>query len=103
AGINPAKGRSGSATLQARALVGHDGTTLFEVTTGALDAAAVAPGNIDKLQLKLFGADGLEVMTENFTGLTGGRRWQQGYGAFARREPFQVQANVCALGPETTD
>lgn len=42
-GLQPATGRSGSASLTARALLGKDGTTLVEATTGELDSAATPP------------------------------------------------------------
>ncbi|HEX7833708.1 MAG TPA: hypothetical protein VF787_28905 [Thermoanaerobaculia bacterium] len=50
-GLKPATGRSGSATLQARALVGKDQQIALELTTGSFDPAQ-SRGNIDKVQLK---------------------------------------------------
>src|SRR5215212_8884108 len=51
-GLKPAAGRSGSASLTARALLGKDGTTTVEMTTGGLDGGGAQPGNINKARLK---------------------------------------------------
>ncbi|HEX2833514.1 MAG TPA: hypothetical protein VHW00_10890 [Thermoanaerobaculia bacterium] len=50
-GTKPATGRSGSATLQARALVDKEQHTELQLTTGSFDPAE-SRGNIDKVQLK---------------------------------------------------
>src|SRR5918994_1013185 len=50
-GMKPATGRSGSASLAARALLGKDGTTTIEMSTGQLDTDAATPGSINKAQL----------------------------------------------------
>src|SRR5919202_696334 len=51
-GLKPATGRSGSASLTARALLGKDGATTVEMTTGGLDGGGERPGSINKSQLK---------------------------------------------------
>src|SRR5215213_7551798 len=51
-GLQPATGRSGSATATARALLGKDGATTVEVSTGGLDGGGERPGNINKTRLK---------------------------------------------------
>src|SRR3712207_1542886 len=45
-GLKPSTGRSGSASLTARALLGKDGATSVEMTTGGLDGGGAQPGNI---------------------------------------------------------
>src|SRR5205814_10164127 len=53
AGSHPATGRSGSASLAARALLGKDGITTLDMSTGTLDEPG-APGSIAKVQTKVF-------------------------------------------------
>ena len=65
AGAKPATGRSGSASLQALALLGRDGVTILEVTSGSVAEPGVARGEISKLQVKQFGPNGTLVETEN--------------------------------------
>ncbi|HEY0144332.1 MAG TPA: hypothetical protein VGF48_25835 [Thermoanaerobaculia bacterium] len=45
------RGRSGSATIEARALIGKDGATLLEVATESLDTAGA--GTIERLQVRI--------------------------------------------------
>src|SRR5687767_14237467 len=70
----PSVGRSGSATLAARALVGRDGETTVEVSTSTLDSAAPAPGNISRLQLKVVDGEGRLLDLRNHNGLSSGGR-----------------------------
>src|SRR5215216_2754712 len=51
-GLKPASGRSGSASLTGRALLGKDGVTTIEMSTGQLDTGETQPGNINKSQIK---------------------------------------------------
>src|ERR687883_466918 len=71
-GLKPASGRSGSASLTARALVGRDGKSEVELTTGEMDAQATPPGNINKAQLKPLDENGEPLYARNYTGLSGG-------------------------------
>jgi hypothetical protein len=52
AGVKPAVGRSGSATVQMRALLGVSGTTDVEVTTGSFDGGTSASGDFGMVQVK---------------------------------------------------
>jgi hypothetical protein len=97
-----ATGRSGSATLSARALLGRDGRTELEVTTGEL-GAATAPGTISKLQLKLLDPDGVEQTTTNFTGLKGGGIFRTTLDGRAAGSLVRVQANVRGIDWTRTD
>lgn len=103
AGAHPATGRDGSATLQARALLGKDGSTILELTTAALDVAGAAPGNIDHVQLKLLDADKNVALTQNYTDLNGGGAWSKTYGALAPHQNFQVQTNISGIDASRTD
>jgi hypothetical protein len=52
-GAHPTKAQRLGITLQARALLNKDGSTDFELTTGQLDSAALAPGRIAKVEISL--------------------------------------------------
>ena len=67
-------GRSGSAEVTARALVGKDGRTVLEMSTGGLDAALAPRGAFTKAQVKLLepGNSSRVVATANYVGLESG-------------------------------
>jgi hypothetical protein len=102
-GAKPATGRSGSASLTARALMGKDGQTLLEVTTGALDTPAPAPGTLAKLQVKQFTPKDEALRTLNYNNLPGGGYAAYSYGGLVRGAKLQVQANVRGIDPRRTD
>lgn len=102
-GIQPATGRSGSASLMARALLGKDGKTLLEATTGELDAAATPPGNINKVQLKPLDQEGEAMYARNFNGLNAGGYFKTSVDDLGRGRQVQVQANVGGIDPRRTD
>jgi hypothetical protein len=102
-GARPATGRSGSATLAARALLSRSGETRLEVTTGGFDAGP-APGDIAKMQVKLLAPGGRSMRTDNFAKeLPGGGFASVVYSALPRGLPLQVQANVTGIDPRRTD
>lgn len=51
-GGKPAKGTVGDLTLRSRALLGKDGKTQLEVSTGPFDTAATPPGNISHVHVR---------------------------------------------------
>ena len=102
-GLPSAKGRSGSATLTARALLGKDGQTSIEMTTGTLDEATSAPGQLVKAQLKPINNKGETMYARNFTGLTGGGSFATTANDLHRAQQLQVQANVTGIDPNRTD
>ena len=102
-GLPAASGRSGSASLTARALLGKDGQTEVQLTTGELDAAAPAPGNIIKAQLKPLSQTGEPMYTRNFAGLTGGGSFAVTLNDLRRGQQVQAQANVGGIDPARTD
>ena len=102
-GLPSAKGRSGSATLTARALLGKDGQTGIEMTTGTLDDATPAPGQIVKAQLKPLNNNGETIYARNYPGLTGGGRFAVTVNDLHRAQQLQVQANVTGIDPNRTD
>jgi hypothetical protein len=114
------RGRSGNAELAARAVLGADGITRLRVTTGDLDDPSNAPGDISKLQVKVYGPDGRHITTLNYQrpsgrgtvdleipGLPAGSRLQvMGHvGCMERNRPrtYVVTVNTTVLsGPSLT-
>ncbi|HEX7018956.1 MAG TPA: hypothetical protein VF159_03030 [Gemmatimonadaceae bacterium] len=96
-----ASNRSGVASLTGRALLGKDGNTALELTTGQLDAPG-APGDISHVQAKLLDVNQRLQSTLNFNGTTGG---DQSF--FVPGRPahswIQAQANVRDIDPRRTD
>jgi hypothetical protein len=99
----PSTGRSGSATLTARALLGKDGETTVEVSTATLDTATLAPGNISKLQIKLLDGQGRVRAAQNHTRLSSGGRLQLSLEGLGRGQPMQLQANIEGIDRARTD
>jgi hypothetical protein len=94
-----ATGRSGSAALTARALIGKDDRTVLELTTGSLDSDQSPSGTIARAQVKGIAPSGEAV---NYNDL------DSGYVSFAyddlrRGQPLQVQANVRGVDAARTD
>lgn len=94
----PSTGRSGSASLQSRALLGKDGTTQVEVTTGTLDVAG-APGELVKIQLKNL----TDSTTRNYNGLSAGGSWSESLTRTTRGHLLQLQGNVRGIDRNRTD
>jgi hypothetical protein len=101
-GANPVTGRSGSASLTTRALLGKDGVTLVEISTGALDGTN-ALGKLEKVQNKLFGTSGDLLLTTNYNHLSIGSYASYTYSSLARNSNVQIQANVTGIDPSRTD
>lgn len=101
-GLKPAAGRSGSATLTARALLGKDNVTTVEMTTGALDGGGARPGNISKARLKPLDENGEALYARNYTGLSGGY-FMADVNDLRRGQQVQVQANVDGIDAARTD
>lgn len=96
-----ATGRSGSAALASRALLGKDGKTTVNVTTGAIDATT-APGYISKLQFKALRADETAAFTLNYSGMTTPIQTYTLNG-LTRGQALQVQGNVRGIDGKRTD
>ena len=90
AGFHPATGRSGSAAIAVRALLGRSGTTVVEVTTGAFEEGT-APGSLSSVQVKAYSQSGEPFVTRNHNGLSAGAA-SFPYAGLARGTPIQVQA-----------
>lgn len=98
-GAKPATGRSGSASIQARALLDAAGMTEIEISTGQLDSDG-APGNISKVQLKLSGSG---TWTRNFNNLSQGGYVSLLQSGLLRGQSLQIQTNVTGIDPRRTD
>lgn len=104
AGAHPATGRSGSAAIEARALLGKDGATDIDVTTGRFEPASAPAGSLAKVQIKLLADDGSVMQTDNYKkGLTGGGNAAFSYDGLRRGQRTQVQASVTGIDPNRTD
>lgn len=102
-GAKPATGRSGSAAIQARALLGAGGTTDLEVTTGTFDGGTPL-GSLAKIQIKLLTDGGDVLQTDNFRKtLTGNGYADFIYDNLTRGQLTQVQASVTGIDPNRTD
>lgn len=100
-GAKPATGRSGSASLQSRALLGKDGTVLVEASTGDVNAAT-GPGTIRKMQMKILSPTGKPTATRNFDG-RGGGYWSTFVPQLAENTSIQLQANISGIDGNRTD
>jgi hypothetical protein len=96
AGLKNATGRSGSASIEARALLNRDLTTTVEITTGSFESGAAA-GTISRVQLKAAGK------TRNFNGLENGGTFGATTDGLSRLEPVQIEAHVRDIDPARTD
>jgi hypothetical protein len=101
AGAKPVGGRSGSASLEARAMLSEDGSVLVEASTGHL-ADATAPGQIRKVQVKVLSPSGKATSTQNFSGSEGGR-WSATLTRFGAGSSLQLQANVGGIDGRRND
>jgi hypothetical protein len=86
-GIPNATGRSGSASVEARALLGRDGVTHLELTTGSFDDGG-ASGEIAKVQVKTGTA------TKNYDNLENGGTATLATNGLLRHQSIQMQTNV---------
>jgi hypothetical protein len=96
--IPNAKGRSGAASIEARALLNRDHTTDLEVTTGDFDDTAGAPGTIAKVQVD-YPAGG----TDNFNGLDAGGNFSTTLTGLPAHSTVGVQASVRGIDAARTD
>ena len=100
AGAKPAVGRSGSAAVQMRALLGISGTTDVELTTGSFDGAVTASGSLAMAQVKSL-ANGASF-TSNQPGLTSSAA-SFPYKGVAHGTPVNVQAIVRSVDGARSD
>jgi hypothetical protein len=92
------KGRSGSASIEARALAGKNGAVDLDVTTGSLEAGT-APGQLEKVKVKQPNSD----WSVSYTNLASGGAMTAAIGAFPRGTALSVTANVSGIDPNRVD
>lgn len=102
-GSAPATGRSGSASLQVRALTGRSGITDVELTTGTFESGPAAPGSLRQVQLKTYDASGALRATRHEADVSSSGAADLQFTDLARGEPIQVQANVTGIDGARTD
>jgi hypothetical protein len=100
-GLKPARGRSGNATLEARAILGFDGLTTLDVSTGVIDAAS-ASGTLKKIQIQQLGPDGTPQNTTNYN-IGTSPTFQVTLPGRVRGSKIQVQANITGIDGTRTD
>jgi hypothetical protein len=98
-----ATGRSGSATLAARALLGAGGVTDLTITTGDLDELEAAPGELAQIQVKAFTPDGESLYTLTFQRPSAGGSVVLRLNGLSRGSRVRVQANVRGIDRNRTD
>ena len=102
-GAKPTGGRAGRAAIAARALLGVDGTTDLEVTTGRFEGGAPV-GSLAKVQVKVLAPDGGVLLTDNYRKtLTGAGFASFTYDGLYRGQSTQVQASVAGIDANRTD
>ncbi|MFL5383203.1 MAG: hypothetical protein ACJ8GN_11850 [Longimicrobiaceae bacterium] len=92
-GAKPATGRSGTSTLAVRALLGGDGVTELEVTTGTFDPPA-ATRPLTRVQVKQLDSGGRPLRTLNYANPSGGATLAVRYPGLPRGAALQVQGHV---------
>jgi hypothetical protein len=103
-GVGNATGRTGGATMTARALLAKDGTALVEVTTGTLDSSATPPGSFAKVQFKPLDPNGNALLATNFTPLAAsGGYYGFSWPSLYRGEQIQLQGNITGIDKNRTD
>jgi hypothetical protein len=97
-----ATGRSGSAMLSGRAVLGAADSVRLTITSSGIRAPGVPLGDIVKAQVKAFAPDGTQLFTVNFHRLLGHTQTFVFAGLPAGAE-LRVQANVRGIDPRRTD
>lgn len=95
--LRPATGRSGSATLAARALLNKDDTADLQLTTGSFDPAS-SSGNIDKVQIK-----SRSSRTVNDNHLTNDGTYSVTLDRVGRGQAIDVTAHISGIDGRRTD
>lgn len=103
AGAKPATGRSGSAALSVEALIGATGQVTLAVFSARASTPSVPAGILEKLQVKIFDANGRLVGTQNFKPSSDGPTWQAPLSGMPAGGRVQVQANVKGIDARRTD
>jgi hypothetical protein len=103
-GVGNATGRSGSATMTARALMGKDGNTTIELTTGTLDSSVTPRGSVAGVQFKPLNPAGTPIISKTFGPLS----TPAGYYSFTwpslyRSQQVQLQGLIRGIDANRTN
>lgn len=90
-GLPPATGRSGDLAVEARALLGADGITDIEVTTGSFEGDVAPTGSLVRVQVKA-AYDTDDAVTRNFSASGSFASVRLGDLGLSRHETIQIQA-----------
>jgi hypothetical protein len=101
-GLKPATGRAGSAQVTARALLGREGKTELELTTGSLDSSETPLGSIVRTQLKTLDGSGEAAVLLTDGPKTGGFV-RYTLAGLTRGQQLTIQANVTGIDDARTD
>jgi hypothetical protein len=102
-GVGNATGRSGSASMVARALLDKDGNTIVEVSTGALDSSNTPPGSFRKVQFKPLTAAGNALFVHNYFPPTASGYYSFVSPSLHRAAQIQLQGNISGIDRNRTD
>lgn len=100
-GIRPATGRAGAAAIEARALLGRDGVTTIDVTTGSFDAPGSGTGTLRSVVLKGGTPSGSHSWTRSYPTLNAPSA-QVEVSDLLRRASFTLQATVAGASGSRT-
>jgi len=101
-GLKPATGRSGSASLTGRALLGSDGATTIELSTGQLDTVEPKPGTINKSQMKPLDENGEALYARNYP-TSGSGYFTTTVNDLHRGQQVQLQATINGIDANRTN
>ena len=93
AGLKPARARAGSVSLEARALLGRDGLTTLDISTGTIDAPS---GSLKKIELKLYAPNGTLQSTTKYDKLSS-PTYQLTLPGRVRGSGLQVKADIIGI------
>jgi hypothetical protein len=100
-GGKPARGRAGTAELEALALLAKDGTVIVESRARSIDPAVTDQGEISKLQIKASAADGTPRFVRNLHGESSDEPLE--LRGLSRGDRVQLQAHVRGLDGNRTN
>jgi hypothetical protein len=98
----PARGRTGSAAIEARALIGRDMVTELDLRATPADSGRLAQPSLQKVRVNAVTGGGQALFEVNHTGLSGPTLTRT-YTGLAQGHTLNVQANVTGIDANRTD
>jgi|GEM_PF-3884578 len=102
-GAHPATGRSGSAALSAEAFVDQHGVVTLAVSSYGAGNLSTPAGVLEKIQIKIYGANGRLLSTRNVSPLLPSNTYSAVLAGFPAGGVVQVQANVKGIDGRRMD